>query len=144
MEGNNKASNYGTLAIIFISFITLAVQSVMTDTPVNIYSYIGLFLLIPSLILFTISRIQLGNSFQVSAGAHNLVNTGIYKKIRHPVYLFGSLFLLGVIIYLQLFYLLIIWIGIIFIQKARIKKEEKILYDKFGEHYTKYKKKTWF
>jgi protein-S-isoprenylcysteine O-methyltransferase Ste14 len=116
----------------------------VTDRPLNIFSYIGLFLLIPSIILLTIARIQLGGSFQASAKANKLVKTGIYKKVRHPIYLFGQTFFLGIILITQIFYLLIIWIALIILQIKRIKNEEKVLNEKFGDEYLEYKKHTWF
>ena len=140
----NKTYNYLTLIIVIVACITLIVQYFKTDSPINIYTYIGLLLMIPSLVFFIISRIQLGSSFQLSAKANKLVTDGIYNKIRHPVYFFGLIFILGVIIFIQLFYLLIIWCGLIFMQMRRIKNEEKILEEKFGEQYLKYKKDTWF
>jgi len=140
----NKFSNYGTLIIIFVSFTIIVVQTIKAFSTANTYTYAGLCLMIPSLVCFAIARIQLGSSFQVSAEANDLVTEGIYKKIRHPVYLFGSLFLLGVILFIQQFYVLIIWAILIYIQTLRIKKEEKVLGEKFGEQYEKYKKRTWF
>jgi len=110
----------------------------------NIYSIIGTLLLVPSIILFAIARIQLGSSFQVSAEANNLVKTGLYKKIRHPVYLFGLIFLLGIIIITQKFPLFIVWAVVIVLQVKRIQKEEKVLTEKFGQEYLDYKEQTWF
>lgn len=140
----NKTSNYGTLAIIFVSFTIIVVQTLRASSTANAYNYAGLCLMIPSLVCFAIARIQLGSSFQVTAKANDLVTDGIYKKIRHPVYVFGSLFLLGVILFIHQFYVLIIWAVLIYIQTIRIKKEEKVLGEKFGEQYEKYKKGTWF
>jgi protein-S-isoprenylcysteine O-methyltransferase Ste14 len=100
--------------------------------------------LLPSIILFTIARIQLGDAFQASAKANKLVKTGIYKKVRHPIYLFGIIFVLGIIFITQQFFLLIFLAVIILLQIKRIKKEEKVLAEKFGNEYLEYKKQTWF
>jgi len=140
----NNILNYLTLIIVIcasIFFVTIYFNAAL---PINIYTSVGLLLIIPSLVFFTIARIQLGSSFQVSAKANKLVTKGIYKKIRHPIYFFGLLFLLGIIIFLNQFYFLIIWVGLIFLQIKRIKKEEIVLQEKFGEAYLKYKKNTWF
>jgi protein-S-isoprenylcysteine O-methyltransferase Ste14 len=115
-----------------------------TDIKLNIFSYLGLALLIPSIILFTIARIQLGGAFQASAEANKLVKTGIYKKVRHPIYLFGLIFFLGIIFITQQFFLIILWVAIVVLQIKRIKKEEKVLTEKFGNEYLEYKKQTWF
>jgi protein-S-isoprenylcysteine O-methyltransferase Ste14 len=140
----NNLLNYLTLALIIVAFPILIVFYLKAGFPINSFTYIGLALIIPSLVFFTIARIQLGSSFQVSAEANKLVTEGLYKKIRHPVYLFGLLFLLGFIIFIQMFYLLVFWGALIFLQRRRIKKEEKVLEEKFGEQYVKYKNETWF
>jgi protein-S-isoprenylcysteine O-methyltransferase Ste14 len=51
---------------------------------------VGLTLMTSALILLTIARIQLGNSFSVAPQATQLVTHGIYSRIRNPVYVFGT------------------------------------------------------
>jgi protein-S-isoprenylcysteine O-methyltransferase Ste14 len=140
----NNILNYATLILIMAAIPILIGIYFRSGSPVNVYSYIGLALMIPSLILFAMARIKLGSSFQVSAKANNLVTDGIYKKLRHPIYLFGSIFVLGAIIFFQKFMLLILLVAIIFLQMKRIKKEERVLEEKFGEQYLNYKQNTWF
>ena len=140
----NNLLNYLTLIVVLVSCPILILIYLKAGSPVNIYTYVGIALMIPSLILFTIARIQLGSSFQVTAKANKLVTSGIYKKLRHPIYLFGGIFLLGAIVFIQKFFLIIFLAGIIFLQKGRIKNEEKVLEEKFGEQYLNYKKNTWF
>jgi protein-S-isoprenylcysteine O-methyltransferase Ste14 len=144
LQTRNYLFNYLTLlAVIIFSFLIIRFY-LKEDHALNIWYWTGIILLVPSVILFTIARIQLGGSFQASAAANKLVTTGIYKKIRHPVYLFGLTFLLGVIFITQVFPLLIIWAAIILMQIKRIRKEEKVLAEKFGNEYLEYKKRTWF
>ena len=140
----NLIINYLTLILIVLVFPLFIIHYLTTDAIINIYTYIGLSLIIPALILFTIARVQLGRSFQVSAEANMLVTNGIYKKFRHPIYYFGLLFILGTIILFQVFYFIIIWCVMIFLQTKRIKNEERVLEEKFGEQYLEYKKNTWF
>ena len=140
----NNILNYATLILIMVAIPVMIGIYFRSGAPVNVYSYIGLALMIPSLILLAMARIKLGSSFQVSAKANNLVTDGIYKKLRHPIYLFGTIFVLGAIIFFQKFILLIVLGAIIFLQMKRIKKEEQVLEEKFGEQYRNYKKETWF
>lgn len=71
-----------------------------------------------------------------------LVTSGIYGKIRHPIYLSFILFSLGFELILldpiMLILFIISFIGL-FIQA---KEEERILYEYFGQEYMKYKEKT--
>lgn len=140
----NSLLNYLTLVFALVAFPLLIINYFKSGAIVNIYAYTGLALIVPAFILFAIARIQLGSSFQVSAEAKTLVTSGIYKKFRHPIYYFGLTFILGLIIFFQVFYLVIVWFLLIFLQRSRIKNEEKVLEEKFGEQYREYKKNTWF
>jgi protein-S-isoprenylcysteine O-methyltransferase Ste14 len=116
----------------------------MVEREPGILFYLGLCLVIPSTILFAIARIQLGSSFQVSAEARRLVKTGIYKKLRHPIYLFGMLFLAGLILITKAFPLFLVLAILLVLQRNRIVKEEKVLAEKFGDEYKEYREQTWF
>jgi protein-S-isoprenylcysteine O-methyltransferase Ste14 len=144
LQTRNILFNYLTILVVFVFLFFFLRYYFESGKPLNIFSYIGIFLLVPSVILFLVARIQLGASFQVSAQANKLVKTGIYKKLRHPIYLFGSLFILGMIFITQTFFLLIVLALIIVLQKRRMKQEEKVLTEKFGNEYSEYKKQTWF
>ncbi|MGA9382386.1 MAG: isoprenylcysteine carboxylmethyltransferase family protein [Phormidium sp.] len=74
---------------------------------------------------------------------HHLVTTGIYRQVRHPVYLSYVLLLVGYCIILQSFVSLVltvvsctIWLG------NRINIEEKMLIEKCGDRYQAYQRKT--
>jgi protein-S-isoprenylcysteine O-methyltransferase Ste14 len=143
-KSKNYLFNYLTLMVALIFSFFFLWFYLDPGRQQNAFTYIGLFLMVPSIILFTIARIQLGASFQVSAEANKLVKTGIYKKVRHPIYLFGLLFLLGIILIAQMFPLILILAIIIALQIKRINNEEKVLTEKFGNEYLEYKKQTWF
>ncbi len=140
----NKIFNYSTLALVYFGLFLLITSYFKAHALVNSYTYVGLILMIVSLVFFTMARIKLGDSFQVSAKANNLVKSGIYKKIRHPVYLFGFTFVMGFFIFTQVFYGLIFLFVLAVLQIKRIKKEEAVLIEKFGDEYVEYKKETWF
>jgi protein-S-isoprenylcysteine O-methyltransferase Ste14 len=93
--------------------------------------------------LLLIARIQLGGAFSIKAKAQKLVTTGLYSRIRNPIYVFGGLFVVGFSLYLGPIWLLL-FIVLIPVQIARARQEEKVLAEKFGEDYQRYKAKTWF
>src|ERR1700720_603084 len=68
----------------------------------------GLILMTPALILLTISRIQLGNSFSLAPRATQLVTRGIYSRIRNPIYVFGTFVFSGLFLFLERPYLLLL------------------------------------
>ncbi|NOZ47295.1 MAG: isoprenylcysteine carboxylmethyltransferase family protein [Chlorobi bacterium] len=140
----NYVFNYLTLILIYIVFFFVIINHPITNSNVNFFTYFGLILMTISLFFFTLARIKLGSSFQVSAAANKLIKDGIYKVIRHPIYLFGFTFIVGFIVFIQEFYGLLFLIGLILLQMKRIKKEEQVLEEQFGKEYLDYKEHTWF
>ncbi len=104
----------------------------------------GIMISVVSFILWIVSRIQLANSFSVAPKATELVSSGIYSKIRHPVYVFSFLAVLGIFLFLQNWILFLLLIPLIILQIFRIRKEDKILVKEFGDTYTQYQRNTWF
>ena len=87
---------------------------------------------------------ELGPAFSVQAKATTLVTTGVYSRIRNPIYVFGAIFILGIIIWTGRPWLLAIFAALIPLQVVRSRKEERVLTEKFGAAYLDYKQKTWF
>lgn len=104
----------------------------------------GVVIAVPAIVLWFVARVQLGKSFSVRPKAKELVIHGLYSKIRNPIYLFGTLFILGIILYVGRREYLLIFVVLVPMQLIRIKKEEKVLEAKFGDAYREYKKATWF
>jgi protein-S-isoprenylcysteine O-methyltransferase Ste14 len=91
-----------------------------------------------------IARYTLGQSFSVKAKATAMVTTGIYSRIRNPIYVAGIVLLIG----LALMLWKIIMVGIaalaVLVQIVRARQEAKVLEEKFGDEYRKYRSRTWF
>ncbi len=106
--------------------------------PALIFGFLGL-------ILWIISMKNLGSSFAVLPGSKQLVKTGVYKYLRHPMYCGINMTLGGLIIAsgssfgLVVYLLLAIPLNII-----RSRLEERALLEEFGDSYIEYKKSTWF
>ena len=104
----------------------------------------GLCLLVVGFICWTIARFQLGASFAVTAQARHLVTSGLYSKIRNPIYIFGSCVFAGAFLVVGKPMWLLIFAVIIPLQLRRAKKESAVLEEAFGEEYRKYRAHTWF
>jgi protein-S-isoprenylcysteine O-methyltransferase Ste14 len=126
--------------LIYLAFLGFA----LAVAPHNTLSYAALVLSIVCSAIWFISRWQLGASFSVTAQARHLVTQGIYSKIRHPIYVFGTSAFLFVVLALQGWPALIIWAIVILIQLTRIRREDIVLAETFGAEYADYKKRTWF
>ena len=91
-----------------------------------------------------LSRYTLGRSFSIAAKARALVTTGIYSKIRNPIYVSGGVFLIGVALILWRVEFLALFAVMIPVQIMRARKEARVLEEKFGEEYREYRRGTWF
>jgi protein-S-isoprenylcysteine O-methyltransferase Ste14 len=91
-----------------------------------------------------LSRYTLGKSFSIAAKATALVTSGIYSRVRNPIYIFGIIFLVGIALIIRRPMLLAFLIVIVPMQILRARREAKVLEEKFGDEYREYKKRTWF
>lgn len=105
---------------------------------------VGLVVLVPSLLLLTIARLQLGNAFSISPEARELVSHGLYSKIRNPVYVFSAFVIAALFLYINMPLLLLAFVVVIPIQIVRAKAEASVLEKKFGDAYRSYRARTWF
>ena len=105
---------------------------------------VGLCLLIPGLVFWSIARFQLGKSFAVTAQAKHLVTHGLYAKIRNPIYVFGSCVIAGAILFVARPAYLLIFVVIVPLQIWRSRKESAVLEAAFGDEYRRYRASTWF
>ncbi len=134
--------NIVTLVVVILALILFGSYAInLAWTPLRI---VGIAIALPAFILFSIARVQLGRSFSIEAKATELVTTGIYSRIRNPIYFFGALMIFGIIIWTGEPVLLLIYVILIPMQIVRARKESRVLEAKFGDAYLEYKKKTWF
>ena len=134
--------NWVTLVVLIIGLSLFGMHA--THLPWTAWRIAGIAIAAPALLLFVAARLELGRAFSVQAKATTLVTTGLYSRIRNPIYLFGALLILGVIIWTGRPWLLLIFAVLIPLQVVRSRKEERVLTEKFGAAYLDYKRKTWF
>ena len=132
-----------------VTLVLLAVSAVVfsrytATQPRTLWQIIGLSIAVPSLFLLVLARIQLGRAFSIQARASTLVTTGLYSRIRNPIYVFGGLVIAGIIIWTGRPILLLFLVALIPIQIVRARKESKVLEQKFGAEYAEYTRRTWF
>jgi protein-S-isoprenylcysteine O-methyltransferase Ste14 len=134
--------NYGTLAVFTVLMLIFLKHA--SGLPWTVPRIAGLAIAISAFLLFALARIQLGRAFSVPAKANTLVTTGLYSRIRNPIYVFGALTIAGIVIWANKPWLLLGFAVLIPLQVYRIRKEERVLAEKFGASYLDYKRKTWF
>jgi protein-S-isoprenylcysteine O-methyltransferase Ste14 len=114
------------------------------NTPWNAMRYIGTVLAVAGVGLVGVARYQLGKSFAIKAEAHELVTSGLYSKIRNPIYVFGVVMLTGLVLVVQMRGLWIVLVAVAIGQAIRARREEQVLQAAFGSAYREYRRKTWF
>jgi protein-S-isoprenylcysteine O-methyltransferase Ste14 len=107
---------------------------------------IGLSILLVGGVIQVYSRYRLGRyGFGKIIVEENqeLITTGIYKYIRHPMYFSGILVMLGIMLSFRYLIFGIIYLIIyLFMIIKRINTEELILEEEFEEKYAEYKKNS--
>jgi protein-S-isoprenylcysteine O-methyltransferase Ste14 len=108
------------------------------------HHWVGACVSVPAFFLWMLARHQLGASFAVRAKAKKLVTHGLYSKIRNPIYVFGGLAFAGEFIALGWYIWTVVFVFINFGQYFRIRREEQVLTEAFGDEYRAYRDRTWF
>jgi protein-S-isoprenylcysteine O-methyltransferase Ste14 len=129
---------------LLVGLAGLSVIFFSVPGPHGLARLIGLFLGLIGLAGVILSRYTLGRSFSISAKATALVTTGIYSRIRNPIYLSGVIFFIGLILILGRIELLAVLVVIIPMQILRARREAVVLEVKFGDAYRQYRQRTWF
>ncbi|MFY9745401.1 MAG: isoprenylcysteine carboxylmethyltransferase family protein [Acidobacteriaceae bacterium] len=135
-------TNIATLALVTLCLVLFVWFT--RDLPWTAWRIAGAAVAIPAFLLFAVARVQLGSAFSAQAKATTLVTSGIYSRIRNPIYVFGGLFIAGCMIWAHRPWLLLVFVVLLPLQIYRSGKEEQVLREKFGEAYDAYKQKTWF
>jgi protein-S-isoprenylcysteine O-methyltransferase Ste14 len=112
--------------------------------PWNMTRYLGTVLVAVGISFIAIARYQLGRSFSVKAEAHKLVTTGLYSKIRNPIYVFGIVMIAGMILILGRPVGWLVLAAAIVGQTIRARREARVLEAAFGDGYREYRRRTWF
>ena len=93
--------------------------------------------------MFVTARLQLGKSFSVTPQAKELVTSGLYSRIRNPIYVFVDVMIFGAILALHLYWLFAVYPLLVAMHVFRARREGKILQEKFGQAYLDYCSQTW-
>jgi len=113
-------------------------------SPWNLQRYVGTVLVVVGISCIAVARVQLGKSFSITPQARQLVTSGLYSKIRNPIYVFGAVAVAGLILVVQKPVLWIFFVLLVAGQGLRARREARVLEAAFGDAYREYRRKTWF
>lgn len=139
----------GLWAIALISPFLTIFSNMLVTLNYEIFTslrVIGASVFVGSLWVLWRSHVDLSNNFSPSLfirNNHRLITTGIYRKIRHPMYLSFYMWAIGQAL------LITNWLAgplglfaFALIYSFRVESEEQQLLDRFGKEYELYQKKT--
>jgi protein-S-isoprenylcysteine O-methyltransferase Ste14 len=134
--------NLITLAAVILAVVLLLLHA--REMEWNAARVLGGAIAAAALPPFVVARIQLGGAFSYKPKAQKLVTTGMYARIRNPVYFFGGLVITGLSLFISHWGPLVVLLVLVPLQKYRARKEAEVLTETFGEEYLEYRSKTWF
>ena len=107
--------------------------------------YVGLTVGLSGIALWMLAMLHLGKSLAVLPGGERLVTRGVYRYLRHPVYMGIDMTLFGLFLAVGSTYGMI-YFGVVVVplNVIRSRLEEKALLQKFGDSYNTYRQQTWF
>jgi protein-S-isoprenylcysteine O-methyltransferase Ste14 len=135
----------GSGAIPFVYVFSDLLSFANYSIPVSL-QILGLILIAPTLWLIYKSHKDLGMNWSASLEIreeHNIIDTGIYKHIRHPMYSAGWLWGIAQALLLHNFMAGlsgIVCFGVLYF--LRVNKEEEMMIQEFGQEYENYMKRT--
>ncbi len=106
---------------------------------------LGFALFVAGISLDIVGRVTLGRFYSETARMrpdHKLITRGIYRYIRHPVYLGVVLFAFSAPLIIGSLFGLVIMMALIPMLVHRIRLEERVMAERFGQEYTEYARRT--
>ena len=134
--------NMITLAAVFVAVGLLVLHA--HEVEWDVQRIIGGVIAAAAFPPFVVARIQLGSAFSYKPKAQKLVTTGMYARIRNPIYVFGGLMIAGLSLFFWHWGPLVVLLVLVPLQKVRARNEARVLTEAFGEDYLRYRSKTWF
>jgi protein-S-isoprenylcysteine O-methyltransferase Ste14 len=142
---------YFAIPAVFVLFAGMGVSAWdLVSQPENLYllsaqKILGLALYVVGLTTAIVAQITLWRFYSstlVIREDHQLITHGIYRFTRHPVYLGVIIALIGVPVFTSSLYGLLTMSVLIPIFLNRIRMEERLLSEEFGDAHRRYKETT--
>lgn len=145
----NKHVQYKVIIcnIVLVTVIEI-LHSIYYDLcPVSYFEYLLFIIMMSGLALSLKGYSDLGTFYSFNIGikdSHKLIQNGIYKYIRNPGYTGQFIYMSSFLLLFNVFYVInfFLFVYILFLMYYRVKNEEKMLSQYFGEEYQKYCQET--
>lgn len=145
---------YFKLTLLFLFIYTLLLFFYPKEISVNynigfldytLFKYIGISLMVLSLIWVLIAQFQMKNSWRIGIDEEiktELITTGLFNYSRNPIFLGMLISLIGLFLILPTFISLIFLIVSNILIQVQVRLEEEFLFKRHGKDYICYKAKV--
>ncbi len=109
------------------------------------YLWIGLFMTIAGVMFAIWARVTLGRNWSGIVTVkqnHELIRTGPYAWVRHPIYTGITIAVIGTVIFDGELRSIILFVAILLALTHKMKIEEQFMTEQFGSEYARYRQKT--
>lgn len=143
LTSEHKWNHIGQLSFILVFSIALILDLLLFHVSIWLQDIIPLVLrIIVAIAILILSYYLIQSStksiFNQEMNEPKIIKSGIYSRVRHPIYLAPVLMYLSIIILSLSLISFVIWILIIIFYYHMAKYEERLLIEKFGREYKDY------
>lgn len=147
LTGEHKSGDLGQLIFLILFLGVWITDSFIFHYSTFLNQVVPDYVRIPSAALVLISgwllaRNGLKTVFGGERTTPGVITTGVFRIVRHPIYLGALLFYLGSILITLSVASAALWIVIVIFYILISRYEERLLEEEFGEDYLNYKKKV--
>jgi protein-S-isoprenylcysteine O-methyltransferase Ste14 len=147
LTGEHAFSDMGQLIFLIIFLIVWITDSFIFEYSTFLTQYISNYIRVPIiLIILTISGLLAGFGLNTVFGKTRkepqVITSGVFSIVCHPIYLGSILLYLGFILLSLSLLSVLVWFIIIIFCYTISRYEEKLLTQSFGSAYEEYKKKV--
>ncbi len=145
-KGEHPFGDAGQLILLGVFLVVWVGDSFFLRKSTFLSDYVPLYIRLFILGLTLIAAIYLFRSGHVVVSheqrPNNVVASGAFRYVRHPLYLASILTYLGLTVSTVSLFSLVLFVGIFVFHNYIASYEEKLLDVRFGEEYRKYKRRT--
>ena len=147
LTGEHAFSDMGQLIFLIIFLIVWIADSFVFKYSTFLTQYVSNYIRVPiALIILIMSGLLAGfglnTVFKEVREEPQVITTGVFSIVRHPIYLGSILLYLGFILLSLSLLSVLIWFIVIIFYYMISRHEEKLLTQRFGLAYEEYKKKV--
>jgi len=147
LTGEHKYGDSGQIIFLIIFFTGWILDSFIFHFSTAPFSQISFYVrLVPSIVILCFSGYLINSAhkiiFQEIRKKPEVIKIGVFRIVRHPMYLGSILFYFSMIILFPSLISIIIWIFIVIFYIFISRYEEKLLVNRFDMAYIEYQKNT--